>query len=153
MYEVLSGYTSQDNAYLVTDYPYGSLRCRIWFWLEFKEGKGYRFCHVTENPKNGRINAPKRSTYSPIFGVMYKDEKGHVVWDGITEYSSPESCMELITKLPGADYTRLHKWAIVKVAYLESYRVTHKEAPDIIRDLQKWQVVLEACQEKHSKAA
>lgn len=59
------------------DYPYGRLRCEITFQLEFKPNKGYRYVTQTKNPKTGRINKPKASTYSH-FMAMYKNEEGHV---------------------------------------------------------------------------
>ena len=57
----------------VTDYPYGRLQCTIYFGTEFVKGKGFRSTQQTINPKTGRLNAIKKSTYSPIL-VMYQDE-------------------------------------------------------------------------------
>ena len=58
------------------DYPYGRLRCTIKFWLEFNPKKGFRFCSQTVNPKTGRINNPKKSTYSDII-IMGVDDNGY----------------------------------------------------------------------------
>lgn len=59
------------------DYPYGGLRCTRHTELEYKSGKGYRVAHTTVNPKTGRVNNPKRSTYS-TYMAMYRDEDtGH----------------------------------------------------------------------------
>jgi len=69
-YEILTG------EQISNDYPYGRLRCKITFNLEFKPGKGYRFVSQTTTT-NGRVNAPKRSTYSD-FMAMIRDEEGHV---------------------------------------------------------------------------
>ena len=57
--QTLVGHTSFETAYLVTDYPYGRLKCNIWFWLENDPKKGFRFCSRTQNPKNGVLNAPQ----------------------------------------------------------------------------------------------
>jgi len=70
-YEILTG------EQVSNDYPYGRLRCKITFNLEFKPGKGYRFVTQTTNPSNGRVNAPKRSTYSD-FMAMIRNEEDHV---------------------------------------------------------------------------
>jgi hypothetical protein len=70
-YEILTG------EQISNDYPYGRLRCKITFNLEFKPGKGYRFVSQTTNPKNDRVNAPKRSTYSD-FMAMIRNEEGQV---------------------------------------------------------------------------
>lgn len=66
--EILNGIQTTDN------YPYGRLRCTRTTELEYKKGRGYRVAHTTTNPKTGRINKPKRSTYSE-FMTLYKDEE------------------------------------------------------------------------------
>ncbi len=85
----LSGNNSEETAFVVDDYPYGfKLRTMIRFWIE--SGKaGERAVSQTKNPKNGRWNTPKKSTYS-LIKVMGLDEKGHVVFDGIGAYCSLE---------------------------------------------------------------
>ncbi len=74
---LLPNHTSPETAYVVTDYPYGGLRCKMEMWIEDNGKKGMRFATRTTNPKTGRVNAPKYSTYSPVM-ALYKDEKGHV---------------------------------------------------------------------------
>lgn len=59
------------------DYPYGGQRCEITFKIEFKKNKGYRYVTQTKNPKTGRMNNPKASTYAH-FMTMYKDENGYI---------------------------------------------------------------------------
>lgn len=82
----LQGHTSKETAYEVKDYPYGfRLRTSIFYWIETKPGKGDRFCHYTINPKNGKPNAPKYSTYS-TFMYMYLNEEGHVTYGNIDAY-------------------------------------------------------------------
>lgn len=84
--EILKGYVSKDKAYEVDDYPYGfRLRTKIYYWIESKEGNGDRFCSYTINPKNGRANNPKCSTYA-TFMFMYLDENGHVKHSVIDAY-------------------------------------------------------------------
>lgn len=56
----------------VDSYPYGRLKTTAFFGLEFKAGKGFRTTFQTINPKTGKLNAVKVSTYSPIV-VMYED--------------------------------------------------------------------------------
>lgn len=72
MVEVLKGKQESD------DYPYGRLRCHITFDLEFKPKKGFRFVTQTTNPKTGRVNKPKRSTYSDFMVLHRESETGHV---------------------------------------------------------------------------
>lgn len=84
---ILKGYNSMENALEVKDYPYGfRLRTSIFYWIETKKGKGDRFCTRTINPKNGRFNAPKCSTYSP-FLYLQTNEQGHVTTGGLTAYN------------------------------------------------------------------
>ena len=62
----------------VQNYPYGfKLRTTLYDYIEWDSKKGYRHCTQTINPKNGRINNPKKSTYYP-FMLRYKNEDGHI---------------------------------------------------------------------------
>ena len=101
--EPLYGHTSEATAYLVDDYPYGyTQRTQIRYWLEGKPGKGWRFVSQTMNPKTGRWNKPKASTYADWGGAMYKDEKGHVHWDGIGAYSDEGKILAFVKAFPEA---------------------------------------------------
>jgi hypothetical protein len=113
----LYGHTSIETAYVVNDYPYGRLRCQIIYWLEHDPKKGYRFCSRTTNPKNGRINAPKKSTYSPLAGAMYLDEQGHVTWTGLSHYSDAHHFREFVQRFPQAVGTTIQTWVAKKVAF------------------------------------
>ena len=115
----LYGYDSMDKSYLVEDYPYGArLRCKIRYWLEYAPKKGYRFCSQTEDPKRLRWNNPKKSTYTDWGGCMYLDEKEHVVWDGIGQYSQDAKILEFVNDFPKADYTELKRVVVPKLKFL-----------------------------------
>ena len=59
------------------NYPYGfRLKTTKTDYIEFKKSHGFRSCSVTVNPKTGRINNPKKSTYYNIM-VLGKDENNH----------------------------------------------------------------------------
>jgi hypothetical protein len=115
----LYGHNSFESAYLVEDYPYGRLRCKIWFWLEYKKNKGYRFCSRTENPKNGRLNAPKYGTYHIVGACMYLDEIGHVQYAAINEYSDAKKILDFVTSFPNAEcnQTSVKEWCLLKRDY------------------------------------
>jgi hypothetical protein len=95
------------------DYPYGRLRCEITFAIEFKKDKGYRFVTQTRNPKTGRLNNPKLSTYAH-FMTMYKDENGHIKHHEFNffGYNDIQKFIEFITvneiSLPRAESTELY---------------------------------------------
>lgn len=95
---VLPGiHISPETAYLVEDYPFGfKLRCRMRCWLEVDAKKGVRYCTQTTNPKRGNTvwNAVKKSTYARMAGAMYLDEKDHVHWNGLSEYSGAKEAQE-----------------------------------------------------------
>jgi hypothetical protein len=57
---------------------------------------GYRFAAQTENPKNGRWNAPKKSTYTEIAACLYLDDVGHVQWTGITPYTEAKDALAFV---------------------------------------------------------
>lgn len=62
----------------VEGYPYGyTMRTTAFYSIESKPGKGFRSVFQTINPKTGKLNAPKRSTYSPVM-FNYRNEEGHV---------------------------------------------------------------------------
>lgn len=62
----------------VENYPYGyTLKTTLYDTIEFSPKKGYRHVTQTINPKTGRLNAPKKSTYYPLM-VRYYGEDGHI---------------------------------------------------------------------------
>ena len=62
----------------INDYPYGfKLRCTMFDYIEFDAKKGYRHCTQTINPKNDRLNNPKKSTYYTLM-LRYYNELGHI---------------------------------------------------------------------------
>ncbi len=98
----LFNYTEQ-NPLIVDNYPYGfTLRTQIKYWIETVAKKGDRFCSQTLNPKNGRWNTPKKSTFSCI-GIMFNDEKGHTHWTGISQYSEKNKVEKFIEEIGGAE--------------------------------------------------
>lgn len=70
MYLEFNGVYSTDN------YPYGRLKCKASFSVEFKTKKGCRSVFQTENPKTGRLNAPKQGTYHPLI-LPIQEANGH----------------------------------------------------------------------------
>lgn len=62
----------------VENYPYGyTLKTTLFDTMEFNNKKGYRHITQTINPKNGRLNAEKKSTYAPL-KVRFFDENKHI---------------------------------------------------------------------------
>lgn len=115
----LYGYNNQESAYLVSDYPYGAKRCRIRYWLESDEKKGFRFCSQTEHPTKLIWNNPKKSTYALLAGCMFLDEKEYVQWDGLNEYSKAQEVLDYITNFPQANLDKLKVWCRQKIKYTE----------------------------------
>ncbi len=88
----LFGHTSLETAYEVKDYPYGfRLRTEIYYWIETAAKKGDRFCSCTRNPKNGRMNAPKKGNYYNVAAMYLNPENNHVEYTTIGIYSTPEA--------------------------------------------------------------
>jgi hypothetical protein len=116
----LYGHDDMNSAYQVDDYPYSfKLRCKIRYWLESSPSKGFRFVSQTENPKTLRWNAPKKSTYNLLGGCMYLDEKDHVQWDGITEYSNEGQVLDFVKNFPKANFANLKIFTARKIKYLQ----------------------------------
>lgn len=91
--EILYSYDSIDNAYVIEDYPYGRLRTQMFVWIESNPKKGDRYGHYTIDPKSGRKNKPKYSTYHE-FAYLYKDEKDHVQYGTLSSYDFIEKLNE-----------------------------------------------------------
>jgi len=68
------------------DYPYGRLRATAFFSVEYTD-KGARTIFQTINPKNGRLNAEKKSTYSKVILPMIDDSTGHADWCGYHDFN------------------------------------------------------------------
>lgn len=122
--KVLSGHTSPETAYVVSDYPYGfRLRCAIRYWLEFVPKKGVRLWSQTTNPKRAGEpwNKPKASTFCRFGGAMFLDDAGHVKWSGVNEYHSAEEIGAWLAQfeagVPAACLPSLKAWHAGKVAY------------------------------------
>lgn len=81
----LIGYTTQENAYVIENYPFGGLRTKQKRWIETSDTHGQRLCLCTMNPKTGRWCAVKKSTYSWL-EVMFRDERGHIMCDALSIY-------------------------------------------------------------------
>jgi hypothetical protein len=129
----LYNHNSLETAYMIEDYPYGRLRCRMRAWLEYREGKGFRYCTQTENPKNliaskgfafaegPKVllwNKPKASTYMMIAANMYIDDStGHCEWSGVSEYTDHEKTLEFVKNFPLTNMCVLLTWALKKVVY------------------------------------
>jgi hypothetical protein len=144
---VLTGHTSPETAYVVDDYPYGSLRCTIRFWIETGTkgtAKGQqRIARQTTNPKReGEVwNKPHVSTYSEI-KVLYLDGIGHVQTWGVGFHMSPEDdararLMGIYDQLTEADRAR----------YDVLLKISHRYAPQ----WERWETTVAALSE-HMRA-
>lgn len=150
----LYGHDSEQTAYLVEDYPYSfKLRCKIRYWLEMKPKKGFRFVSQTENPKNGRWNKPKASTYAALAGCMYLDSQKHVQWTGLTEYSKESDVLDFIKDFPRADFSVIRYVSKLKLKYLEKaisgaavFAINGKPVPNTEEDIGRWRAELETWQ-------
>lgn len=89
-----------NETYEVNDYPYGRLRTKAFFSIEFKTGKGFRSVFQTINPKNGQLNAPKKSTYSPFLCLFRNEENGHINEKGfgISGFDAVNPCCQFLAK-------------------------------------------------------
>jgi len=79
----------------VANYPYGyTLKTTLFDTIEFNAKKGYRHVTQTINPKTGKLNAPKKSTYY-AFTVRYTDwgfTQGGIKSTNVEFIPSAEKC-------------------------------------------------------------
>lgn len=87
---ILEKQPTQENPYIVENYPYGfRLRTKIRYWVE-TTNRGQRFVSQTLNPKTQEWNKPKKSTYDNIV-LIGLNEKGHIQYTSIGVYSLEET--------------------------------------------------------------
>ncbi len=127
--ETLSGHTSPDSAYIVSDYPYGfRLRCQIRHWIEFKRGHGFRHVAQTSNPKRPDLtwNRPKAGTSCPAL-VLVIDTAGHVASDGLGTWATEEQIAAFETTHAAA-LTAEHRAALAMLRAMNARmaRVTYR---------------------------
>lgn len=68
-----------DESVTVDNYPYGfNLRTSITYSVERKPGNGMRSVSQTVNPKTGKPNKPKHSTYSAFVRLYEDTETGYI---------------------------------------------------------------------------
>ena len=72
----------------VQNYPYGGMKTQATFSLEFDYKKGFRSVFQTINPKTGRINNPKKSTYNDIMYMV--DNNGFITFKSLEFYKREE---------------------------------------------------------------
>lgn len=78
----LYGYDSFENAYEVSNYPWGfRYRTIRKYWIETTK-HGDRVCYSTLHPTNGKWCNVKKSTYSAV-KILYLDDNDHVRSFGI----------------------------------------------------------------------
>jgi hypothetical protein len=70
-------FKNTDTKVTCENYPYGfKMKTTKTDWLEFSPKKGFRHCSQTIDPKTGRLNNPKKSTYYTV-GILGIDENQH----------------------------------------------------------------------------
>lgn len=81
----ITGHFSPLTAYIIEDYPYGSLRCVRRSWIETTK-HGQRICHQTTDPKKSveYWNKPKKSTYSDLIVMGIAEDTGYLTSDRIS---------------------------------------------------------------------
>ena len=123
----LYGHHDVNTAYEVDDYPYSfKLRTKIRYWLEHAGKKGWRFVSQTLNPKTGAWNKPKASTYTEFAANMFLDEKGHVTWTGLGQYSDAEEILEFIKHFPQSDMSVLKAFVPHKINFILEMGLGHR---------------------------
>jgi len=125
MIEYLKGHTSAESALIVDDYPYGfRLRCKIRYWLEYKDGFGFRFVSQTTNPKKSveTWNKPKARVYCDGPSFLIRNANNHISWTGfylgsLTEAMARDILTTHAEKLPREFIPKLEQFIKFKAEY------------------------------------
>ena len=120
---------SLETAYIVQDYPYSfTLRCEKAYWIETKAKSGQRLVTCTKNPKNGKWNKPKASTYDAVT-VLYEDDLGHTKCAAVSNYANTEQLEAFKAKWELTEYQAKEidlrlKAKVVLAEYFKKHPVT-----------------------------
>lgn len=79
-------YTNPQTEVTIHDWPYGRDRTKAHFIVEHVPGKGERVIRTTVNPKTGKPNAPKKTTFSAKARIA-TGEDGRLYILRLTEYN------------------------------------------------------------------
>jgi len=90
MLKIIEKQPTEENPYIVDNYPYGfRLKTKIRYWVETTK-RGQRFISQTLNPKTQKWNKPKKSVYSNII-LIGLNEKGYITYTNLNLYSKEEA--------------------------------------------------------------
>lgn len=160
----LYNHTSQENAYVVEDYPWGfRLKTTIRYWIETSKAKngGQRFCSQTINPKTGKWCAPKKSTYDPIL-IMFLDENDHLKYCGL-DHNSSEEYINIFKEIHIEHLTDYQKLTLKEIiSYCEVMKHVNFEFNSVVSEpislfskdpieIAKRQKMLKECEEKEER--
>lgn len=100
---------TEENPFIVDNYPYGFKKTLKRYWVETKKGRGQRVGEQTLNPKTQKWNNPKKGIYSDII-ILYKDEKDHIVnFSFSLAYSDEGDLKEFANKFQDEDLNDFQK--------------------------------------------
>lgn len=115
----LFGHTDETTAYVVEDYPYGyTARTSKRYWIETNARHGDRLVTQTLNPKTGRWNKPKKSTYSAVLWLRLEAETEHVKTSGIGLHSTGDEARAWIETVRATLGDELNEHQHAKLAEL-----------------------------------
>lgn len=97
---------SQENAYIIDDYPYGRQRTEKRVWVETNKN-GQRMVSQTKHPYKGHWNKPKYSNYYDMLSLKM-DEKGHVTY-GIADMTYAKEGLAKFKEEHPDTYAKLSK--------------------------------------------
>ncbi|VVB54030.1 Uncharacterised protein [uncultured archaeon] len=121
--EVLNPQPTEQNPYIVKDYPWGRrLRTQQRRYVETIQGKGERYVIQTQDPRDGNWCNPKKSIYSAII-ILYKDlSNGYI--EALTfspDYTEEKDLEEFLQKVPLASLSEYQKGQVARARAI--YRV------------------------------
>jgi hypothetical protein len=128
----LYGHVSEETAFTRDNYPWGfKLKCNIKWWLEKNDKNGFRFVTRTQDPRNGKWCAPKKSTYAGLAACMFLDEKDHCHWSGLglADGYNSSKILEFMDKYPKADYSLVKPVAQIMVVRQERALIVANAEP------------------------
>ncbi len=75
-----------ESAHVVEDYPYGRLRTQMKYWIEYRNGQGFRPVTCSLNPKTGKWNKPHKGTYTEGLAMYIEEGTNHTKFAHFSHY-------------------------------------------------------------------
>jgi len=130
--EILKGkYTTEENALIVDNYPYGFKRTKAKYWIESNK-KGDRLGFNTLNPKTDKWNTAKYGTYAELMVLYIEEGTKHIKNLSLNSYGDLEDYLIKV-----GDY-EFNAYQLERIKVLKAYKKVYANVSFNCVDATSW---------------